>query len=286
MASPFPGMAPYLEGELWQEVHERLANQISAQLMPLLAPTYVALLARRYVLDRPALGVFDIPPPARVFYPDVHVAPIPATPRTPHPSAADAPATASLTPPTLEVASPAPIPQLSVEIRDVAARRLVTIIELLSPANKVGDGAREYNARRVELLQTQAHLLEIDLLRGGTRIAVNAPLPSAAYAVYLSRTERRPFTLVWAIPIRERLPTVPVPLRAPDPDVPLDLQAALAACFALVGYERLLDYTAPPPPPELPAPDRAWLDATLHAAGWRQMEMDATPPGSRRGPML
>ena len=44
MPSPFPGMDPYLEGEMWQEFHERLAHQFSAQLMPLLSPRYVALL--------------------------------------------------------------------------------------------------------------------------------------------------------------------------------------------------------------------------------------------------
>jgi hypothetical protein len=52
MPSAFPGMDPYLEGDMWQEFHERLANQISAQLMPLLAPRYVALLAKRYILTR------------------------------------------------------------------------------------------------------------------------------------------------------------------------------------------------------------------------------------------
>ena len=39
MPSLFPGMDPYLEGEMWQEFHDRLVNQISAQLMPLLAKT-------------------------------------------------------------------------------------------------------------------------------------------------------------------------------------------------------------------------------------------------------
>ena len=72
MPSPFPGMDPYLEGDLWQEFHETLASAIRAQLMPRLAPKYVALLAKRYALDRPSLGVFDAPP-ARVIYPDVHV---------------------------------------------------------------------------------------------------------------------------------------------------------------------------------------------------------------------
>src|ERR671932_568899 len=72
MPSPFPGMDPYLEGDMWQEFHETLASAIRAQLMPRLRPKYVALLAKRYVLDYPTLGVFDAPLP-RVIYPDVHV---------------------------------------------------------------------------------------------------------------------------------------------------------------------------------------------------------------------
>ena len=47
MGSPFPGLDPYLEGEFWQEFHETLASAIRAQLMPLLSPKYVALLAKR-----------------------------------------------------------------------------------------------------------------------------------------------------------------------------------------------------------------------------------------------
>lgn len=228
-----------------------------------MAPKYVALLAKRYVLDRPALGVFDLPPPSRVFYPDVHVAQAEAT--APH----RGDSRAAITPPTAEVAGPSLVPQLSVEIQDVAQRRLVTMIELLYPANKFGDGAREHNDRWLDLLQANAHLLEVDLLRGGMRIQLSNPVPAAPYYAYLSRVERRPFTLVRAIPLAERLPTVPIPLLAPDSDVLLNLQAGLAACFALVDYERLIDYTAPPPPPELGAAEAVWLDATLRRAGYR-----------------
>ena len=64
MPSPFPGMDPYLEGDLWQEFHDRLANQLSTQLMPLLVPKYVALLAKRYVLDSPEPSTAAITAPA------------------------------------------------------------------------------------------------------------------------------------------------------------------------------------------------------------------------------
>jgi len=253
--SPFPGMDPYLEGDLWQEFHDTLANQIRGQLLPLLKPRYVALLSKRYVIDQPTLGIVALPP-ERVFYPDVHVVESRRVKETPT-------VVYGVAPPRVELLSPLPeeVPVLSVEIRDVAQRRLVTDIEILSPVNKRGEGWREYVDRRTSLLMTQTHLLEIDLLRQGTRIPLIGDLPPAPYYGFLSRFTRRPRTEVWDIGLRDRLPAIPVPLLAPDPDVPLNLQGAVEACFALVGYERLLDYTQPPPPPELSAEDTQWVRA-------------------------
>jgi hypothetical protein len=57
MPSSFPGMDPYLEGEMWQEFHERLAHQISVHLLAQLSPKYVALLAKRYVVGAPTSGI-------------------------------------------------------------------------------------------------------------------------------------------------------------------------------------------------------------------------------------
>jgi hypothetical protein len=253
-------MDPYLEGEMWQEFHERLANQISVQLMPRVAPKYVALLAKRYVLDR-SLGIYDAPSKQPI-YPDVHVVkPGRSTSRTP----TGEPALA-LTEPAAELPNIEEVPQVAVEIRDVAQRRLVTLIEILSPANKYGEGSREYEDRRLELLKTKTHILEIDLVRGGRRIQLAGELPPGHYYVYLSRVQRRPNTQVWAVNLRDRLPTVPVPLAEPDPDVVLNVQEAVEACFQLVGYERLLDYSSPPPPPRMTAEDSAWIEQVLRSA--------------------
>lgn len=266
MPSPFPGMDPYLEGEMWQEFHETLAGAIRAQIMPLVRPKYVALLARRYVVDRPALGILDLPPEQRIIYPDASVVKSTETAAEPPlPTPSEPAATA----PTVELPSlvEEEVPLLSIEIRDIARRRLVTIVEILSPVNKRGDGAREYIERRVELMKTDTHLLEIDLLRRGQRLQFQGQPPSAAYYIYLSRFQRRPYTQIWPVSLRSPLPTVPVPLLPPDPDVVLDLQAAVDACFELVEYERLIDYRVPPPPPELSAEDAAWLNQVLQTAG-------------------
>lgn len=137
------------------------------------------------------------------------------------------------------------------------------MIEILLPENKRGRGFREYADKRLALLETDTYLLEIDLLRLGQRIELIGELPLASYYVFLSRWTRRPNTQVYPIQLRDKLPIIPVPLLPPDPDVTLDLQAALDACFDLVGYERLLDYAKPLA--ELGVEDAVWIDETLRA---------------------
>jgi hypothetical protein len=258
MAGPFPGMDPYLEGEMWQEFHQTLAHAIRAQLMPLLFPKYVALLNKRFAIEYPASEFVELS--ARSIYPDIHVAT-----STLSGGLQPMPSSGNITAPTIELPSYEEVPQLSVEIRDTADRQLVTVIEILSPANKIGAGAREYQERRLSLSRAVVHLLEIDLLRIGTRIGLHGTPPGAPYYAYLSRWERRPYTQIWAIQLRDRLPTVPVPLISPDPDVSLDLQAAIVACFDLVKYDFLLRYDLPIPPPDLSPDDAAWVASRLEA---------------------
>jgi hypothetical protein len=68
---------------------------------------------------------------------------------------------------------------------------------------------------------------------------------------------------VWPVRLQDTLPTVPVPLRAPDPDVPLELSAALATIYDEAAYDLSIDYSAPPPPPPLPDEDVAWMRTLL-----------------------
>src|SRR5438045_6207564 len=53
MPSPFPGMDPYLEGDLWTTVHSQLAAEIARQLAPKIAPRYVARTEKRFVITAP-----------------------------------------------------------------------------------------------------------------------------------------------------------------------------------------------------------------------------------------
>lgn len=149
MPSPFPGMDPYLEGSEWTSVHTELSSEIARQLSPKLRPKYIVRLSRRFVSEMPEeVGIVTAD-----FYPDVSV--IDAD----HDEGMAESVVASTWPP-LQMATviPAHVPHLTIEIRDVANRELVTAIEILSPTNKRGEGYQEYLDKRSRILRSQAHL--------------------------------------------------------------------------------------------------------------------------------
>jgi len=86
-----------------------------------------------------------------------------------------------------------------VEIRDRRDRELVTVVELLSPANKhPGPDREQYLAKRMGLLNGPVHLVEIDLLRGGPPLPA-AGRPECSNSVLVSRVERRLDAEFWPI---------------------------------------------------------------------------------------
>jgi hypothetical protein len=235
MPSPFPGLDPYLEGSLWMSVHTQLTAEIARQLAPKLRPKYLALTTERVVLE------FSEGTDATTsLYPDVAVI------RTDHNSVREGSLALADPPVRLQTVVPVQVPHVSVEIRDVAERRLVAVIEVLSPTNK-RSGREEYLAKRHHLLLTPTHLMEVDLLHEGQRPPMREPLPEAPYFVFLSRGDQRPFTDVWPLQLYHSLPQVPVPLLPDDPDIVLDLQAAFQNVYDSVGYDLAVDYRQQPP---------------------------------------
>ncbi len=264
MSSPFPGMDPYLESPLiWRDVHNRLAAQISRQLAPYLSPRYVARLETRFVastLDEQTIGVLYpdvdvtitwIKERAMAVYKPLEGVPLAAQPR-----------------PIVLYAAPSQeqVKLVTIEIRDAARKRLVTSIEILSPVNKrSGGGLVEYRTKRQTVLLANAHLLEIDLLRQGTRAPLLVGLPQSDYFVFLTRAERSDLTETWPISVRDPLPVLPVPLLPGDDDVPLDLAHAVRTIYDEARYDLSIDYDQPPEPP-LVEDDAAWAWALLDQA--------------------
>jgi Protein of unknown function (DUF4058) len=248
-----------LEGPLWSTFHNSLLEEIARQLTPKLRPKYRARSAERIVVATPD-------PIEMVGYrmPDVGVfARLPAGDE----SAVSTGATATA-PLILELAQTGETVQTLIEVRSHSDDRLVTAIELLSPSNKRGGGAAEFQQKRQELLGSAAHYLEIDLLRIGERFSMTTLLPSAPYFVFLSRQERRPFVEVWPIALEATLPSIPIPLLSGDPDVQLDLGLAFRTVYDLYEYDRDIDYSLPPVV-ELNADQQAWVATRLRATGRR-----------------
>jgi hypothetical protein len=152
-----------------------------------------------------------------------------------------------------------------IEIRRRPDWAPVTIIELLSPTNKSGQGHTDYLYKRVSLITRTIHLLELDLLIAGRRLPMGRPLRGIYHAL-VSRAEERPIAEVFSWSIRDPLPTIPVPLMAPDPDISLDLAAVFGAVYRRGQYERSIDYQAPLELPLAPK-DRGWAQKRARAGG-------------------
>ena len=256
MPSPFPGMDPYLESDLWTTFHTQFAVEIAGQLSPSLKPRYAAFTEKRFVTDSPdevEVGITVIP--------DVGVTESGLT--------GAATGTATIAAP-MEVTTliSERVPHVWIEIRDVENRQLVTVIEFLSPTNNHGEGREEYLGKRNVYLHSNVNLIEIDLITQGQRIPVKESLPDIPYFAFLTRVRKRPKTETWPMAWDQPLRKIFVPLLPGDGDLELDLQAAFTAVYDRFNYEYVIDYSRPPKVP-LPAAIGRWADQLLKVRGKR-----------------
>ena len=150
-----------------------------------------------------------------------------------------------------------------IEILEAAGKRVVTVIELLSPSNKIrgAAGRVSFLEKRDEVMNSTANWVEIDLLREGTSHLVKTR-GRHQYFVYSSPVELRPRGKAWRMDLKEPLKVVGIPLRSPDPDAPLDLQAALNLAYDRAAYDATTDYAEEPVPP-LPVELAKWANKLL-----------------------
>lgn len=263
MPSPFPGMDPYLEARaVWPDVHQRMITYISENLQPQIRPKYIARIGERIQLT-------DV---GHSYVPDNLLV---QTMREPAPTLSTAEPLVADEPQLVEILDEKRrVPFIEIIYRE--SGDVVTLIELLSPANKVGDGRDQYLNKRADLLATSANLVEIDLLGYGkeTVLARNAVITEPAdwrYLINLSRAGRRNALELYAIPLRQTLPRCRIPLRPPDPDAVLDLPPVFTRCYDVGGYDLLVDYTKPPDVP-LREAEAAWMETMLQEKGLRGAE--------------
>jgi hypothetical protein len=271
MPSPFPGMDPYLEHPgLWPSLHARLIVGLDEAISPQLPPGYFVTVEERVYVAEPA-------GPASAGRPDVVVAGE-ANGRRPRTAALPAAAAGVSSVLVLEAEVPVPdrVTERYLEVRDAATGEAITVVEVLSPSNKrPGPGRQEYAAKRLRVLGTQTHLVEIDLLRGGEpfpvypRVEAARAVPRWDYHIVIARGDERPRAALYPFTVRDPAPEVPIPLRPGDAAPRANLLALLTAIYERGRYAARIDYGVAPVPPLRPD-DAAWAQAVLHEHGLRR----------------
>jgi Protein of unknown function (DUF4058) len=245
MQPKFPGMNPYLENpDLWSEVHFGLISVLARSLNAVITPKYRAAVEKRVYTDSLLVGIPDV----SVFQRGGEAAKPERT-------------IATLSQPVaVTVPIAAEVQERFLEIREAGTGTVVTVVEVLSPKNKrVGEGKAKYDAKRQTVLNSMAHLVEIDLLRTGE------PKPMAGgvasdYRILVSRANHRPAAELYPFSLRERLPRFLLPLRPVDQEPVVDLQAVVQQVYEEAALELAIDYTQPPIPP-VSDDDFAWIQS-------------------------
>jgi hypothetical protein len=250
MKKPFPGMNPYCEWR-WRDFHTRFVAYAADQLNARLPENLVASTEERLAIQ------VDEPEESQGsdYQADVSIA------ETGQGPARKTATVASPTKPLRLVASEPAIERF-IQIVETGSERIVTVIELLSPSNKGGEGLADFRPKREELLSSGVNVVEIDLSRKGDwrrllRPQVCPRKLESLYRVVIRHAREPEAAYVFPIALPQSLPSVPIPLRKEDAGVSLDLQPLVDSVYENGRYHQRFDYTKPPPAPALSADDFA-----------------------------
>jgi len=253
-------MDPYLQGR-WPDVHAKLIAYIGETLTPLLPRDLRARSEERVVLE--SIEGESL----RRYRGDVAVVEA-SRAGEPGSSAVAATATATIVPVIIEF-SDEPYVDRFVQIVDLTnGGKVVTAIEVLSPWNKAAGRLNEDYLRKLsDYARAGVSVVEIDLLRGSrSRIVTANDLPPdrrSAYTVCVRRGWLGNRWEAYPIPLQQRLPPIPIPLRQSDSDVLLELQPLIDRVYLAGGHDDI-DYRKPAEPP-LEAADAAWAAELLRS---------------------
>jgi hypothetical protein len=251
MTYPFPGMNPYLERpSLWPDLHLNLISGIQHILARTLPGhyyiaaeerTYVAAIDPQTMVGRPDVAVIGVP---RAFSPALVEAGVGSPVQV-------------LVPISDEVR------ERYLEIRESGTHRVITVIEILSPSNKApGQGRTLYETKRLAVLDSATHLVEIDLLRIGAPLSAH-PMPKTDYRILISRSWERPRSFLYGFNLADPIPNVPIPLQRGEDEPILALNPLLQQIYEDVRYDLRIDYTSFPPQPPIDEETSVWMEQLL-----------------------
>jgi hypothetical protein len=251
-------MDPYLEHPgLWSDVHYRLIIALADTLGPQIRPRYVVRVDIRTYRD--AVSGLEL-----IGRPDVDVSHVLREQAVSTYRTAVPPQPRLVTVPVTDI-----IRQGYLQVKDVASGDVITVIEILSPANKrPGRNRSDYVEKRQAILDSSTHLVEIDLLRQYRPMPFEGADEGNHYRILVSRSEKRPRADLYLFSVREVIPSFNLPLRPGDDEPLVDLNTLLHDLYERAGYDLSIDYTLDAVPP-LEDEDAVWAAELLREAGLR-----------------
>jgi hypothetical protein len=259
MSNPFPGVDPWLESSpFWQGFHTSFLTYLRDELRPALPEGYKASLEVRVYVDR---ELILNPPHERV--PDVEIY-------------REKGRGASTVLDRPEIQEGILLGGAGVErreawlgIRSLPGDDLITSIEVLSPANKCGEGRIAYQDKQMQLASAGVNLVEVDMLRGGAHTAhlpqewLNGVTSEYFAAIHRAKWPNYSQVIPWSL--RDSLPVIPIPLAAGDVEPRIALQPIYDKAYEngdLAYYLR----NRKPPEPRLLTEDHQWAKELLQSA--------------------
>jgi hypothetical protein len=196
--------------------------------------------------------------------PDVLV----AAPRRPEQPVQSTTSAVGIAPRVAQLPMPEEIIERHLAVRDVVTGEVITVIELLSPTNKLTrDGRRQYARKRRPVLGSATHFIEIDLLRAGEPFPfrVQDDETQSDYRIIVSRAPDRPQAAAYLFTIHDPIPDIPVPLQPGDTEPSVALNRLVHDVYDRAGYDLALDYQQAPPPPPMRPQDVQWIQQLLRS---------------------
>jgi hypothetical protein len=146
-----------------------------------------------------------------------------------------------------------------IEIVERNGSDLVTLVDVLSPANKTTEfGRQAYLETRKQARERKASVVEIDLLLQGRPMLDYSRdgLPEWDYAVTVTRSSQPERYEIYTTTLQKRLPRFKIPLAPDDRDTVVDLQATYARSYDQGGFAGKIDFAR--------QPDLGLTDGTRH----------------------
>jgi len=180
-------------------------------------------------------------------------------------SASVAVVSTSSTPQRVTIPVAETIKQGYLEIREVVTGQVITVVGILSPVNKrQGKGRQQYEEKRNCVLNSDTHLVEIDLLREGLPMPYFGRAAVSDYRILVSRAELRPQAELYGFNLSDQIPIFPMPLKGKDQGPMVDLNQLLQTIYDQGSFDLAIDYSQELVPPLQPD-DADWLRGILAA---------------------